>query len=120
MFNFGRAEKYTIIFLTATLLLGAGVIAYNKSKPASDIRIEKFTVEKMPAGVSSSLTAVININEADAKELMGLKGVGKVLAQRIVEYRSSKGRYISKEDIKNVEGIGGALYDKIKDDISLE
>jgi competence protein ComEA len=73
----------------------------------------------MPAAVSPAAAAV-NINKADAEELMRLKGVGKELARRIVEYRSSKGLFITKEDIKKVGGVGGSLYNKIKDDISLE
>jgi competence ComEA-like helix-hairpin-helix protein len=131
MFDLERAEKYIIAFLTLTLLLGVGVIAYNKSRPAAKIRIEKFSVGKTASGPrisnggaadASRATAAgrININEAGSEELMRLKGIGKVLASRIVERRSSKGLFISKEDIKDVKGIGPALYERIKDDITVE
>ena len=121
MFDLERTERYIIAFLIVTLLLGVGVIAYNKSKPAAKIRIERFSVGKSAADASRATAAGrININEAGAEELMRLKGIGKALARRIVDYRSSKGLFLSKEDIKRVDGIGPALYEKIKDGITVE
>jgi len=115
-----RVEKYLIIFLTMTLLLGAGTVAYLRSRPAADIKISRFSVEKPSDEPSTIQSSRININMADVDELMALKGVGKVLAGRILEYRSSNGLFLIKEDIKRVKGIGGALYEKIKDDIVIE
>ena len=46
--------------------------------------------------------------------------VGKVLAERIVAYRDSKGSFVFIEDVKNVRGVGPALFEKIKDDLSTE
>jgi competence ComEA-like helix-hairpin-helix protein len=112
-----RIEKYIIVFLTVMLLLGAGILVYLRSRPPARIRMERFSVERSgPAAASSR----ININEAGVEELMELKGIGKALAGRIVEYRSSKGRFLLKEDIERVEGIGPALYEKIKNEISVE
>jgi competence ComEA-like helix-hairpin-helix protein len=51
-------------------------------------------------------TQKININTANAAQLMDLKGVGEVLAQRIVEYRAQKGPFTSVNDLENVNGIG--------------
>ena len=62
----------------------------------------------------------VNINEAATEELMRLKGIGRSLAGRIVEYRSGKGRFSHISDIKNVKGIGEKLFDTIKDDIVVE
>jgi competence ComEA-like helix-hairpin-helix protein len=115
-----RIEKYLIIFLTLTFFLGAGTVAYLRSRPAADIKISRFSVEKPSGEPSATQSSRININAADADELMALKGVGKVLAGRIVEYRSSNGLFLMKEDIKRVKGIGPALYEKIKDDIVIE
>lgn len=118
--NLARVEKYLVIFLTLTLLLGAGVLAYLKSRPPAKISIGRFPVEKPPAGPSAASSIRININEASAEELVDLKGVGKTLAERVISYRSLNGRFITKEDIKRVKGIGPALYEKIKDDIAVE
>lgn len=48
----------------------------------------------------------LDINAASAEELIQVKGIGEVLAQRIVEYRQINGYYYSLEDLLNVEGIG--------------
>lgn len=66
----------------------------------------------------SSSTGKVNINQASQDELMTLPGVGAVIAQRIIEYRSGN-RFGSIEDIKNVKGIGDATYEKLKDLIAV-
>ena len=58
----------------------------------------------------------VNINSADKETLKTLPGIGDVIADRIIEYRSLN-RFQTKEDIMNVKGIGNSIYDKIKDGI---
>lgn len=48
----------------------------------------------------------VNLNAADAEELTALPGIGKELAQRIVEYREEHGLFEAAEDLINVSGIG--------------
>jgi len=64
-------------------------------------------------------SASININKASQKELESLPGIGPVYAQRIIEYRQSRGPFKSKEEIKEVKGIGEKTFSKIKDLISI-
>ena len=72
-----------------------------------------------PAAVSTSAdNGLININTATADELKSLSGVGDAIAERIIEYRSSKA-FKSKEDIMSVDGIGSKTYEKIKDRITV-
>ena len=68
------------------------------------------------SGITTS--GKVNINHASQDELMTLPGVGAVIAQRIIEYRSGS-RFGSIEDIKNVKGIGDATYEKLKDLIAV-
>ncbi|MFW5730864.1 MAG: ComEA family DNA-binding protein [Desulfonatronovibrionaceae bacterium] len=75
-----------------------------------------FCLLSAPAAISAE---TININTASAEELTQLKGIGEVLAQRIVEYRSEF-PFENKEDIMNVTGIGEAKYQAIKDHITVE
>ena len=67
---------------------------------------------------SSSTGGLVNINYASREELMTLSGIGESKADKIIEYRSST-RFRKKEDIKSVNGIGDAIYNKIKDDITV-
>lgn len=75
---------------------------------------------QIPAAVSSAdmNSGLININTASADELKTLSGIGEVMAERIIEYRSSTA-FKSKEDIMSVDGIGSKIYEKIKDDITV-
>ncbi len=63
---------------------------------------------------------ILNINLATAEELETLRGIGPVLAQRIIEYRETKGPFKTVEDITKVQGIGAAVYNDIWQYISVE
>lgn len=72
-----------------------------------------------PVSVSAETdNGLININTASADELKSLTGIGDVMAERIIEYRSTRA-FKSKEDIMSVDGIGSKTYENIKDDITV-
>jgi competence protein ComEA len=56
--------------------------------------------------------AAVNINAADVKELMTLSGVGRKVAQRIVAYREAHGPFKKADDVKKVEGVSDAMWEK--------
>ena len=62
---------------------------------------------------------MININTADAEELMQLPGIGEVKAQRVIEHREAHGAFETIEDIMNVKGIGAKTFLKFKDRITV-
>lgn len=62
----------------------------------------------------------IDLNTADAEELCELKGIGEVLAGRIIEYRASHGDFQSIEEIRNVSGIGEKKFAAIRDRITVD
>ncbi len=115
MFNLEKRERLIILFLAAMLLTGLTIMLYQKSNSITDVKIRSFDYEAAPGNVKK-----ININEADEAVLMGLPGVGKSLAGRIIEYRDKEGRFRSVEEIKNVKGIKNSLFEKIKDNITIE
>lgn len=61
---------------------------------------------------------LININTASKSELKELDGIGDTLADNIINYRK-KNKFTSIEDILNVDGIGQAKFDKIKEYICI-
>ena len=66
--------------------------------------------------VEERASGLININTADAAELMKLKGVGEKTAEKIIEYRAQT-PFEKPEDIMNVKGIGEKKFEDIKDHI---
>ena len=69
--------------------------------------------------VSGTAGGKININTADSAQLQQLSGVGPATAQKIIDYRTSNGRFRTIEDIKNVSGIGDKTFEKLKDYITI-
>jgi len=63
---------------------------------------------------------LININSATAEQLMQLPGIGEAKAAGIIEYRSRIGQFTALEEIMNVSGIGEAMFEKIKDKITVK
>jgi competence ComEA-like helix-hairpin-helix protein len=61
----------------------------------------------------------ININTANKSELETLKGIGSTKAQSIIDYRLNNGPFQKIEDITKVNGIGEAIFDNIKDLITV-
>jgi len=63
-----------------------------------------------------SLTEVrfqVDINQASIAELQALPSVGPSLAARIVDHRQEQGPFGKLEDLCQVKGIGGAVFQQI-------
>lgn len=75
----------------------------------------------VPAGgpAGSSAGGKVNINTASREELKTLNGIGDTRAGSIVMYRESNGLFGSIEDLMKVEGIKEGVYNKLKDDITV-
>jgi len=56
----------------------------------------------------------VNINTASVDQLTSLPGIGKVYAQRIVDYRTKNGPFKRVEDLLNVQGIGDKTFERIR------
>jgi competence ComEA-like helix-hairpin-helix protein len=63
----------------------------------------------------------VELNSADEELLdTAIPGLGKKLAQRIIEYRQLEGGFSDLTDLKNIKGISTAKYEKIKDYLYLK
>ncbi len=59
----------------------------------------------------------ININTATKEQLEQIKGVGPSTADKIIQYRTEKGKFKKIEDLKKVSGIGDKTFEKLKSQI---
>ena len=68
-----------------------------------------------PGGAVAGVAALINVNTATAIELEELPGVGEVIAQAIVDYRTENGPFTSVDQLVDVSGIGDATLESIRE-----
>ena len=61
----------------------------------------------------------VNINEATAKQLESLPGIGKTTAKRIVEFRKANGPFKQVDDLQKVKGVGKGKLVKLKDRLTV-
>ncbi|MFB1296985.1 ComEA family DNA-binding protein [Mycobacterium sp. pW049] len=84
--------------------MGSSVVA-EQSPPA----------HQSSAEIDSAPTGLIDLNEATAEELDTLPGVGPVTAAAIIAWRDANGRFSSVDQLGDVDGIGPARLDKLRD-----
>src|SRR4029450_12866301 len=66
-------------------------------------------------GAVAGVAGLINVNAAMATELEELPGVGEVIAQAIVDYRTENGPFTSVDQLLDVSGIGDATLEDIRE-----
>ncbi|MGZ4745147.1 MAG: helix-hairpin-helix domain-containing protein [Oryzihumus sp.] len=66
------------------------------------------------SGGGAAAGGVVNLNTADASALDSLPGVGPVLAQRILDWRTEHGRFSSVDELGEVSGIGDKLMSQLR------
>ena len=96
--------RRTAVIMSALMLVASAAEAAEKTAKTSG------QTSTVSAAVGSD--AKVNINTASTKELTTLGGVGPKLAERIVEYRDAHGPFKKPEDLKKVEGVGKALFER--------
>ena len=65
-------------------------------------------------GASPGPGGVLDLNSASVEQLDGLPGVGPVMAQRIVEWRTRNGRFAAVDQLREVEGIGERRFAQLR------
>ena len=72
------------------------------------------------AATNQQSSPQININTASVKELEKLPGIGKGLAERIVEHREKYGPFRRAEHLIMVRGISDKRFRALRDSITVE
>jgi len=125
LFGFTRNETTVLLFLIFSFIIGIGVWAYRYYLAPLPESLEAFR-NREPViqrkefqktgirGKEEDEDLSIFINDASQSELERLPGIGPVIAERIVEYRSKHGKFHTLEALMEVNGIGQKTYEKLK------
>jgi competence protein ComEA len=123
-----KTERNVILFLAVTMIIGAAVRLYQSELPempqfnyqeldstftelnaAPEKKINTvgavFAIGKMPGK--------LNINKATKQQLIDLPGIGKITAERILNYRKETGEFNTIEDLLAVKGISRKKLERL-------
>ncbi len=93
------------------LVDGEQILVGSTMAPAAPAGLTGTGVGGMGAGGPAS---PVSLNTATADQLDTLPGVGPVLAQHILDYRTRHGGFRSVEELKQVNGIGNSRFSDLK------
>jgi competence protein ComEA len=82
------------------VLLTCLIFIFSSLSSAENIRINDISLN------ANQVDERIDINHADMKTLSLLKGIGIKKAKAIIKYRDENGKFITVDDLLNVNGIG--------------
>lgn len=71
------------------------------------------------AGAPGSAGGLVNLNTASESALEELPGVGPVLAQRIIDWRTEHGRFTSVDELAEVSGIGEKMFAQLQGKVAV-
>ncbi len=94
-----------------TLIQSAGGISENFTPDEVMLHLDIPILEQQ--------TQKIDINRAEKWLLEALPGIGEILAQRIIDYRTDNGKFSNTLELLRVDGIGTTVYERIKEYITV-
>ena len=109
MLNLTKEERQTLLFLFTIILIGLGINFFLKSGSSPQL-VEAFYKD----------LGKVDLNKADKSALMSVTGVGEKLAVRIIDYRNAHNGFDELDRLKDIKGITGARYEKLKESFYIE
>lgn len=86
----------------------------------SDAALSEDTMAETEPAENTAAEWRVNINTGTLEELDLIPGVGPVIAQRIIDYRTENGPFTDVSELTNVKGIGDTTLEKMLDYIIVE
>ena len=72
------------------------------------------------AASAAAASGRVCLNTATMEELLALPGVGEKTAKRILVYRDTYGKFVTAEQLLDVEGIGEGLLERLRPYVYVE
>ena len=114
----GVTEEADISNINRAKKLQNHELIYIRNKNEINNKVEDNTVVNN-IETTTNASNMVNINSATLEELKTLNGIGDAKANGIIEYREKSVGFTSTDQIKEVDGIGEKMFEKIKDKIEV-
>lgn len=119
-----KSRVYEAVRMAGGLTTEACEDSVNQAEEVTDGQMIKVLTEQEAAEAqevekNETPGGKVNINSADAAELMTIPGIGASKAESILAYRRESGGFASVEEIMNITGIKEGVYSRIKDYITV-
>ena len=116
--HFTSEEKKILIFIVVIIITGS-LIEYISFPLLPEIKPEESesnrpVSDEIDSGAVSHPVSRVDINSANAEQLIALPGIGPSIAGRIINTRIETGGFSSVEDLLKVKGIGEKKLTKLK------
>ncbi len=103
--------------LAAEVPDGAQIMIGTLDDPRGELRTGQSAPSGGAGGAAGSgggaASTLVNLNTAGAAQLETLPGVGPVMAQRIIDWRTTNGGFTRVEELQEVDGIGAKTYARL-------
>jgi len=94
---------------------------YKALEPYIEIeKAAKFTQFDEKGEISNEVIMLVELNSATKEQLVSIKGIGEVYANRIIKYRDMLGGYYIKNQLLEVYGIDSIKYLSISKQINID
>ena len=98
----------------ATALPASASVESSGSRPRAGTAKSGKTSGRSSDKLSGPAQGQIDLNTADSAQLQRIPGIGPAMAERILAYRRTAGRFRSPDELMQVSGIGDKKYQKMR------
>lgn len=119
------AKHWRLFFILCSalflvLIFRESVLPEKANLPALEAAQEQEIEEIVKVEASYYRDGKLLLNQAPKEKLEELPGVGPVLADQIIQYRSRYGAFKSVDQLRNVKGIGPKKLEAIRSKVIVE
>lgn len=107
-------------FFLGRATLRGPVFETQRSSPGKAAQSEWISRVQETAASAAGKSGRVCLNTATLEALLALPGVGEKTAERILAYRDTYGKFVTVEQLLDVEGIGEGLLEQLRPYVYVE
>ena len=116
----GAVLLFVCAFFLGRATLRGPVLETQRASPGAAAQSGWISRAEETAASAAAGSSRVCLNTATPDELLALPGVGEKTAERILAYRDTYGKFVTVEQLLDVEGIGEGLLEKLRPYVYVE